>query len=145
MSALPGTSNPRLGSEALPEPANHAVAPDEAASGAPEAGTDWESARALADESVWTATSETVAALSDRGAWSEDERDEVLDALQWRHQQMISFRGAIQQGDVGVREGREALVEVANKARATVIMAVGPERAKALDEALARSQVGAGL
>lgn len=146
VSAAPGTSNPVLGREALPEPepAPAALATAENAAGSV-AGQDWGKAREEVDASIWEATSQAVAMLSTSGGWTDEERSEVLEALEWRHEQMIAFRQAMQTGELDPREGRQALVEVANKARATVIVAVGAERAKALDKALTESSVGAGL
>lgn len=145
VSALPGTSNPRLGSEALPETTNRPLAGVEPAEAPPPAAEDWAAARADADRTLWDTTQEAVAKLSTKASWTEEERAEVMDALQWRHEQMIEFRESIQEGTVDAREGRAALVDVANKARASVIGAVGVERAKALDLALLESSVGAGL
>ena len=127
-------------------PQASAPTPDGAAgSASPTTPSDPEATRVAADAVLWEATSSTVDRLSNSGGWTTDETDQVMEALRWRHDQIIAFRKGLQDGTVDAVEGRRAIVETANTARATVIHAVGTERARALDLALAESDAGAGL
>ena len=145
--AVPATSNPVLGRESP-------AALEELRSGAIDAPVpqpveateqDWEEQRAAMEDAAWATTEATVTQLSTSGRWTDAERQDVVAALSWRHEQMVETRRAIQAGDVQLAAGRATLVSVANKARNAVIHAVGTERAAALDNALTDSGVGSGL
>lgn len=97
------------------------------------------------DDQRWRVTLDTVQQVSTTHGWTASQATAVLDVLAWRHRQLIVHRDAMRAGTLSSEAGREALLHVANKARASVLLAVGAEQTEALHGALEASSLGAGL
>lgn len=98
--------------------------------------------REALDRSLWERTEAATGEQAQREAWDDGARTRVLAILRWRHQQLIDHRRQLEAGSLEQAEGEQALLAVANAARAQILQTLGEERTEALSTALRASGIG---